>query len=123
MKRKNRYYDRYGEISWGYSIAQWFKGKDDHYHRWFTNTYLQNDLGIKLQPKHRHFRSIVKNKVNLLGSKDYEFLMTRSYMQKTRKRIYSRAQAFQQLQEGRQRLYKTIEDINVDKKNRVCFDM
>lgn len=57
MKRKNRYYDRYGEISRGYSINQWFKGKDDHYRRWFSNTYLQNDLGIKLRPKHRHKRS------------------------------------------------------------------
>lgn len=40
-------------------------------------------------------------------------------MQKTRKRIYSRAQAFQQLQERRQRFYKIIEGINVGKKNRV----
>lgn len=68
MKRKNRYYDRRGEISWAYSIDQWFKGKDDHYRRWFSNEYLQHDLGIKLRPKRRHKRSFaLRNQCLVLG--------------------------------------------------------
>lgn len=72
MKRKNRYYDRYGEVSWAYSIGHWLKAKDEHYRRWFSNVYLQNDLGISLRPKRRHKRSFALRKQWLVLGRDSE---------------------------------------------------
>lgn len=99
MKRKDKYYrlnPYYDEMT----IDEWLGCKDHYFNLWQGST-LKTLCNINLQPKRRHFRSITKKiSVYLLGE-DYEHLKNRSYMRKTKKRVYSRPQAFLRLQDRR----------------------
>lgn len=100
MKRKDRYYNNnpyYNEIT----IDEWFEQKDHCFKLWQGHITLKMMCKINLQPKHRHSRSITKKIAVYLLGEDYEHLKNRSYMRKTKKRVYSRPQAFLRLQDRR----------------------